>query len=130
LSKPNITWADKADKSDLAGAYGYLTLQYNDKVAEEIVELLGNNEIVTHRACDILRACDLSPLPIGNIDVIKYLRKFLAGDTIGPALILSTADTAELADGLHRISALYYLDVEADVACVVASIGGVNEEDD
>ena len=127
MSKPNITWADKADKSDLAGAYGYLTLQYNDKVAEEIVELLGNNEIVTHRACDILRACGLSPLPIGNIDVIKYLRKFVAGKTIGPALILSTADTAELADGLHRISALYYLDCEADVACVVASIGGVNE---
>jgi hypothetical protein len=131
MGKPKLAWADKLSSDDVKSSEGFLTLKYSEKAAEEIGALFQSAEVVMHRADDILRACGLHPLPVEDIGVRKYLVKLLTpGSNVPPVMIMNGAwmKGPMIVQGYHRTCATYWLDPDAEVACVIITSGGGNED--
>jgi hypothetical protein len=79
------------------------------------------------KAKDILRAAGLPLLPAGNPHVAHDLRKIHDGKALSPILLvrgnLSTGQPLQVADGYHRVCAIYHTDENTDIPCQLAVRG-------
>ena len=122
MSRIKIKWLSQPDEHDYPAALSYLTLIYDQKTAAGLVAKLKKAPISEFKAKDIFRASRLPLLGAGNSHVKKDMVKIESGNSISPLLLVR--DTANgkvvIADGYHRLCAVYTFDEDAVIPCKIA----------
>lgn len=115
-------WLEAPEEHDYPAAESYLSLIYPSADAAKLVESLRLSEVVRFKAKDIFRASSLSLLGVSNSHVKKDQKKIKAGKALSPLLLVR--DTANgkvvIADGYHRMCAVYSVDEDALIPCKIA----------
>jgi hypothetical protein len=117
--KANIDWLQKPDLQDYPAARAYLTLLFEEDAARRYVRRLKRAPLSEFKAKDIFRASGLSLLGVSNSHVERDRRKILAGQKLSPLLLVRSSKTSKVivADGYHRLCAVYGFDEDALVPC-------------
>jgi hypothetical protein len=116
-----ILWLPEAEAHDYPAAESYLQLLYdNVRVAAMVAELRAA-PIVAFKAKDIFRASQLSLLGVSNSHVEKDRKKILKGISLSPLLLVRDATIGKvvIADGYHRLCAIYGFDEDALIQCKI-----------
>jgi hypothetical protein len=107
---------------DYPAAYSYLGLIYSGPASVELIKKLKAASISEFKAKDIFRASGLSLLGVSNSHVDKDRKKIKHGVALSPLLLVR--DTANgkvvIADGYHRMCAVYSFDEDAVIPCKIA----------
>ena len=114
-----ILWKSKPDYHDYPAALDYLTLTMSLLTAGSFVEDLRAASTRQFKAKDILRASDLHPLSDLNRHVEKNIKKIKDGVELSPILLVRLGGKLVVADGYHRMCAVYHLDEDAEIPCKI-----------
>lgn len=118
----DIIWLADVEAHDYAAAESYLSLLFQpDRVAGVITRLRAGTT-TRFKAKDIFRASQLSLLGVSNSHVEKDRRKILKGEALSPVLLVrdEARGRVVIADGYHRMCAVYAFDEDAWVPCRIA----------
>jgi hypothetical protein len=117
--KPSIRWRDEPEAHDYPAARSYLSLVFDEETARRYVRKLKRAPAAEFKAKDIFRASGLSRLGISNLRVERDRRKILAGDKLSPLLLVRDPRAARVivADGYHRLCAVYGFEEDSLIAC-------------
>jgi hypothetical protein len=113
----NKIWLGNPEPHDYPAAIDYLELHYPLEKCEKIVEDLKSNKTITKKAKDVLRASRLPLLPKDNIHVKANLKKVKKGKKLSPVLLVRDEHRLIIADGYHRVCAIYYLSEDLQIPC-------------
>ncbi|MFL5763392.1 MAG: hypothetical protein ACJ77K_05565 [Bacteroidia bacterium] len=118
-AKLQVRWTKKPDPDDYPSAQSYLSLIYSEQKAEKLVKKLKRARTIEFKAKDIFRACHLELLGINNYHVQKDSMKIKEGEKLSPILLVrsSEGNRVIVADGYHRLCAVYALDEDAEIPC-------------
>jgi hypothetical protein len=116
-----IGWLDEPEEHDYPAAKSYLTLAYDEFKADAYVERLKKARIETFKAKDIFRASGLSLLGVSNGHVAKDKEKIESGKRLAPLLLVRDPVQGRVivADGYHRLCAVYSYDEDAVIPCKI-----------
>lgn len=119
-----IKWLPKPKEHDYPAAKYYLGLVYDDEKVADIVARLEASPMRSFKAKDIFRASGLSLLGVSNSHVKKNRQKIKAGEELSPILLVRDPVHAKvvIADGYHRVSAVYSFNEDADIPCKIVSV--------
>ena len=119
--KVEIKWLSEPEEHDYPAALSYLTLFYDEQTATIYVDKLKHASVSVFKAKDIFRASGLSLLGISNFHVEKDQQKIQAGRTLSPLLLVRdlVAGKVVIADGYHRLCAVYSYDEDAVIPCKI-----------
>jgi len=120
VQSTSLKWLDDVADHDFDAAFNYLSLRWTDKAAEKMVTALRQAKLTTRRSNDILRACNLNPLPIDDPGVRRDLGRVIDGKKLSPVLVVSHSVGADIADGYHRVSLAYNIDPFAPMPLRIA----------
>ena len=117
----HIQWFEEPEDHDYPAAESYLSLHYEEKVAAACVAKLRRAPISQFKAKDIFRASDLSLLGVSNSHVEKDRKKIHDGRKLSPLLLVREDGQGRviIADGYHRLCAVYSLDEDAVIPCKI-----------
>jgi len=120
-TKQVIKWLDLPEDHDYPAAASYLSLIYENKVAETFADQLRAIGITSFKAKDLFRASNLSLLGISNYHVRKDARKIKTGESVSPLLLVRDKANGNviIADGYHRLCAVYRFDEDALISCKI-----------
>lgn len=118
---PEIKWLLDVEEHDYPNADSYLRLLFQDDIAATMVARLRTAPMVEFKAKDIFRASQLSLLGISNARVVRDQQKIEKGERLSPLLLVRDERTSKLiiADGYHRLCAIYGLDEDAPIRCKI-----------
>lgn len=118
----DIRWLAEPEEHDYPAAESYLRLVLDERAVAEIVQRLRQAPVSTFKAKDIFRASGLSLLGVSNSHVEKDRRKIHEGRLISPLLLVRDKGNGKvvIADGYHRLCAVYSLDEDAPIPCKIA----------
>jgi hypothetical protein len=116
-----IVWLEDVEEHDYPAAESYLRLIYDNKKASKIVKNLRKAAIVEFKAKDIFRASSLSLLGVSNSHVEKDSAKISKGTALSPLLLVrdSSLGKVVIADGYHRMCAIYLVNEDALIHCKI-----------
>jgi hypothetical protein len=116
-----IKWLRDAEEHDYPSALSYLCLLYDEQTATAHVDKLKRAPISEFKAKDIFRASGLSLLGISNAHVERDQQKIRAGVQLSPLLLLrdSLNGKVVIADGYHRLCAVYSYEEDAMIPCKI-----------
>jgi hypothetical protein len=114
----NKIWLTEPEEHDYPAAQDYLELIYPEKDVPGIVGRLKSGITILKKAKDILRASQLPLLPSDNIHVKENLQKVKKGKKLSPVLLVRDGKLI-IADGYHRVCAIYYLSEDLEVPCKI-----------
>lgn len=119
--KIKIKWLSQPEEHDYPAALSYLTLIYDPKAAANFVKKLRKAPMAEFKAKDIFRAAGLSLLGPGNSHVKKDIVKIESGNGISPLLLIRDSANGKvvIADGYHRLCAVYTFDEDAVIPCQI-----------
>jgi hypothetical protein len=116
-----IKWLDAPRDGNYPAVYSYLNLLYNGNECEQMIEKLKQADLSSFKAKDIFRASQLSLLGISNSHVKKDIKRIKKAEPLSPILLVR--DTSHLrliiADGYHRMCAVYTFDEDALIPCKI-----------
>src|SRR5450631_4690573 len=117
--KTEIKWLETPEEQDYPAAESYLNLIYDSKTAANLSQQLKQAPVSEFKAKDIFRASGLSLLGVSNSHVEKDRKRILAGDKLIPILLLRDSANGKviIADGYHRLCAVYTFDEDAIIPC-------------
>jgi hypothetical protein len=117
-----INWFADVEEHDFPAAASYLSLIYDKARVAQLVSALRTGAIVEFKAKDIFRASQLSLLGISNSHVDKDLAKLGKGVSLSPLLLVRDEQNGKLviADGYHRLCAVYHFNEDALIPCKIA----------
>jgi hypothetical protein len=118
----NVKWRAKPEEQDYAAAKSYLSLLFVGKFPRQLQDLitkLRKAKVITFKAKDILRASGLPLLDTDNYHVAKDRKRIDAGKKLAPLLLCRGKERLCLADGYHRLCAVYSVDEDADIPCKI-----------
>ena len=117
-----IQWLDKPEEHNYPAALSYLSLLYDERVAGMLVAKLRRARMSGFKAKDIFRASGLSLLGVSNLHVEKDRSKIKKGKRLSPLLLVRDPDNGKvvIADGYHRLCAVYSFDEDAPIPCKIA----------
>jgi hypothetical protein len=113
----NKYWLKEPEEHDFPAALDYLELVLPIDLAKQAVEKLKKTKTITKKAKDILRAAMLPLLPNNNIHVSQNLKKVKKGKKLSPVLLVRGDNKLIIADGYHRVCAIYYLSEDLEIPC-------------
>jgi len=122
MTKPvDITWLPDAEEQDYPAAASYLSLLYEQPAVDNYVDRLRKAPISRFKAKDIFRASGCSLLGISNSHVQRDQEKIGAGQSLSPLLLVraTSNEVVIIADGYHRMCAVYSFDEDAVVPCKI-----------
>ncbi|HEX9024548.1 MAG TPA: hypothetical protein VF799_11990, partial [Geobacteraceae bacterium] len=98
-----------------------LTLVYRKRDVAALVDKLKRAPMTMFKAKDIFRASGLSLLGVSNSHVEKDRAKVLTGKELSPILLVRNRHNGRviIADGYHRLCAVYSFDEDAYVPCKI-----------
>jgi hypothetical protein len=116
-----IQWLPEPEDHDYPAARSYLSLLYDDKTAANYVEKLQRAPASQFKAKDIFRASSLSLLGVSNSHVDKDRKKIRDGHKLSPVLLVRDTKSGKVivADGYHRLCAVYSIDEDAMIPCKI-----------
>jgi disulfide oxidoreductase YuzD len=117
-----IRWLPEPEEHDYPGALSYLSLLHEEGAAAEVVEKLRRAPVSRFKAKDIFRASGLSLLGVSNSHVEKDRRRIQDGKALSPLLLVrdKARGRVVIADGYHRLCAVYSFDEDAPIPCKIA----------
>src|SRR5580698_4293887 len=117
-----IKWLDKPQKHDYPAATSYLSLTMDQVATNAAVDELEKAEMTEFAANDIFRASGLSLLGISNSHVEKVSAQIIRNEKLSPVLLYRDKLHGKLivADGYHRLCAVYKFDEDAMIPCKIA----------
>ena len=116
-----VQWLAAPETHDYPAAFSYLNLICDDATAKRLVGKLKSARVIQFKAKDIFRASGLPLLGTGNSHVEKNQKKIRGGEKLSPLLLVRDTAIGKLviADGYHRICAVYTFDEDALVPCKI-----------
>lgn len=116
-----IKWLPDVEEHDYPAAQSYLLLLFGEDQVKKIISALRAAEITQFKAKDIFRASGLSLLGISNSHVEKDRSKIKNGTPLSPLLLVrgEKSDKLVIADGYHRLCAIYGVDEDAWIKCKI-----------
>lgn len=119
-----IQWLPDVEEHDYPAAASYLALIYETDRVVDIVTKLKHAELMAFKAKDIFRASQLSLLGVSNSHVEKDKKKINKGKSLSPLLLVRDPHSAKviIADGYHRLCAIYGYDEDALIFCKIVSV--------
>jgi hypothetical protein len=116
-----ILWLPEPEKHNYPAAESYLSLIYSVPAARRLVRKLRRARVSTFKAKDIFRASGLSLLGVSNSHVERDRRKIGEGRKLSPLLLVRDPAHGKVtvADGYHRLCAVYSFDESADIPCKI-----------
>lgn len=116
-----IKWLEKPKDHNYVAAQTYLSLVFEEVDVGTYVGKLRQAPISQFMAKDIFRASGLSLLGISNARVERDREKIKAGEELSPLLLVRNPAHGKVvvADGYHRLCALYGYDEEAWIPCKI-----------
>jgi len=120
--RSKIRWLAAPEEHDYPAARSYLGLIYDDAAAKGLVRRLRRARVSQFKAKDIFRASGLSLLGVSNEHVEKDRKKIRDGRALAPLLLVRDRQNgkAVIADGYHRLCAVYSFDEDALIPCKIA----------
>ena len=117
----DIKWLREPEEHDYPAAHSYLCLLYDERTATAHVDALKGASMSTFQAKDIFRASGLSLLGVSNDHVEQDQRKIQSGLQLSPLLLIrdSVNGRVIIADGYHRLCAVYAHDENAVIPCKI-----------
>lgn len=110
-------WLTDPEEHDYPAALDYLELLYPIKKATELVSKLKESKTIIKKAKDILRASQLDLLDQDNKHVKENIKKSKKGIKLSPILLIRNEQKLIIADGYHRLCAIYYLSEDLEIPC-------------
>ena len=116
-----VQWLAAPEAHDYPAAQSYLSLIFDDATAKKLAGKLKSAPMTRFKAKDIFRASWLSLLGTSNSHVEKNQQKIRDGEKLSPVLLVrNTANGRVLvADGYHRVCAVYTFDEDAFIPCKI-----------
>jgi hypothetical protein len=120
-TKSKIKWLSEPEEQDYPAAFSYLSLIFEEAQTKLFVNKLKKTSIIQYKSKDIFRASSLSLLGISNSHVNKDLKKIQSGISLSPLLLVRNPTNGKviIADGYHRLCAVYSLDEDAIIPCKI-----------
>lgn len=122
----SVKWLEKPEAHDFPAAADYLTMLADGQTVKKVVKKLKSGTVTHKKAKDILRAAQLSLLPVDNPHVAADLTKIEKGLPLSPILLVRgdfmTGVPLQIADGYHRVCASYHTDENTDIPVVLAAV--------
>jgi hypothetical protein len=117
----DILWLPEPEEHNYPAAASYLGLLHADQRVAQLITELKAAALVEYKAKDILRASRLSPVGMSNAHVEKDRRKIRNGVALSPLLLVRDEADGKVvvADGYHRLCAIYALDEDAWIRCKI-----------
>jgi hypothetical protein len=117
-----IRWLNEPEEHDYPAALSYLCLTFGEKEAQSYVHKLQKAPVSRFKSKDIFRASGLNLLGVSNMHVERDRAKIRAGKELSPLLLVrhSMSATVIVADGYHRLCAVYSFDEDAEIPCKIA----------
>lgn len=109
-------WLPDPEEHDYPAAQDYLDLHFSESIVTGIVARLKQEKTIHKKAKDVLRASRMPLLPAENIHVKENLRKVKKGKKLSPVLLVR-GEQLIIADGYHRVCAIYYLSEDLVIPC-------------
>ncbi|HZZ75339.1 MAG TPA: hypothetical protein VFE04_05395 [Puia sp.] len=110
-------WLAEPQEHDFPAAANYLDLLFDEAEVKNTVDKLRAAKTITKKAKDILRAGELRLLDKDNIHVSDNIKKVKNGGKMSPVLLMRNNSKLIVADGYHRVCAIYYLSEDEDIPC-------------
>jgi len=120
--KVEIKWLNEPEEHDCPAALSYLSVLCGEQTATTHVNQLKCASLSEFKAKDIFRASGLSLLGISNGHVKKDQQRIELGRELSPLLLVRDAVHGKvvIADGYHRLCAVYSYDEDAVIPCKIA----------
>ena len=116
-----VKWLKRPEAKNWLAANDYLgLLGYGHLPPTDLSRL----KVQTFKAKDILRASGLQLLPESNKKVESKEEKINDGKPLSPIILVLTEPGNHLviADGYHRVCAVYYVNQDAEIPCVIRNL--------
>ena len=116
-----VTWLEQPEDHDYPAALSFLSLIYPDKAAQQFASDLKKAPIIQFKAKDIFRASALKLLDATNSHVKKNVKVINDGGSLSPILLVRDTNHGKviIADGYHRVCAVYTFDEDAVIPCKI-----------
>jgi hypothetical protein len=116
-----IKWLIEPEDHNYPAALSYLSLIYDEGTAAKMVDDLKVASISQFKAKDIFRSSSLSLLGVSNFHVNKDRKKIKKGTSLSPILLVRDGSNGRVivADGYHRMCAVYSFDEDAIIPCKI-----------
>lgn len=121
-NKQIIKWRSKHQKHNYPAAASYLSLVLGQQAAENAAMELESAEMSAFPAKDIFRASMSSLLGVSNSHVENERTKIIQDEKLSPLLLFRDKRNGKviIADGYHRLCAVYTFDENAMIPCKIA----------
>ena len=122
MKSVEIRWLAKPEEHNYPAALSFLSLIDDEPTSKRLVGMLRRAPLSHFKAKDIFRASGLSLLGVSNSHVEKDRRKIKNGKELSPLLLVRDKANGKvtIADGYHRLCAVYSLDEDALIPCKIA----------
>ncbi|HVP18250.1 MAG TPA: hypothetical protein VMU36_04580 [Spirochaetia bacterium] len=114
-----INWLSEPEEANYPASLSYLQLLFPGDTAASLVEKLRTAKVMMFKAKDIFRASGLSLLGVSNWHVEKDRQKIANGKSLSPILLVRGQGQVIIADGYHRLCAVYSVDEDALIPCKI-----------
>ena len=120
--KVEVHWLNKPQDHNYPAAISYLSLLYDEKTAASLFKQLESAPLMEFKAKDIFRASHSSLLGVSILHVRRDIKKIKSGELLSPLLLIrdQTNRMLIIADGYHRLCAVYRFDEDALIPCKIA----------
>ena len=124
MGKEKVRWLDRPEDHNYPAAESYLSLLFEQDEVKSLISKLDKAEISEFKAKDIFRASKLSLLGVSNHHVDKNIDKIEEEKELSPILLVrdSKTRTVIIADGYHRMCAIYHYDEDVLIPCKIVSL--------
>jgi hypothetical protein len=119
--KVEIKWLAEVEEHNYPAAVSYLSILYPEDSVAEMMVRFRSAAVVQFKAKDIFRASQLPLLGISNSHVENNKWKIREGKSLSPLLLLRSPqhDKVVIADGYHRLCAIYEFNEDALIHCKI-----------
>ena len=116
-----IKWLSEPEEHDFIAAQSYLSLLWDKKTAKAQVKELKRAGMSEFKSKDIFRASGLPLLGVNNTHVQKDQTRIQSGHALSPLLLIRDSANGKviIADGYHRLCAVYSFDEDALIPCKI-----------
>ena len=122
MKQNTYTWLKEPEEQDYPAARSYLSLLYDKRTAKDCVNRLKRASVAEFKAKDIFRASGLPLLDARNSHVQKDRKRIQSGHALSPLLLIRDSANGKviIADGYHRLCAVYSYNEDAVIPCKIA----------
>ncbi len=122
IEKAKVRWLAEPEEHNYPAAKSYLSLIYDQSATSAWMRKLRRASITEFKAKDIFRASSLSLLGVSNSHLKADQRKIRNGEQLSPLLLIRDPSRGRvvIADGYHRLCAVYTFDEDAMIPCKIA----------